>query len=426
VSTMSHTSEVAPAARWCYALVGTCYTAGLFAVAIALPRTAGALGPVLLVVGAVLGSLPSRSSALFCEYSTLFLTWWLLGWPGPGNAIFAYLPLACAVMIGLSHGSADRSAGALGWGVAIVLLALVHLLAPTAAFAPHYAYLIATALMLAIYTASVAPRPVVVRKIDLILCSSSGNTADCAAHFADGAAAAGAAVIVHRFHRYREFQAQLDGDSLVVAFPVIGWKPPWPLLNYLVWRLPRGDGKPAFVLYTSAGGPENTGVLTWALLLLKGYRVLGRGAGVYPINLATVRLGPSRMWRYLDSLLPRAEAVVGLRAAGRDFARGRRAGLPLIWWPSPLFALGPLVDNAWFDRIYRNHVFRRRCTGCGVCVDVCPAQRLRLVAGYPRARGTCALCFGCVNHCPVGAMHLWLLTEYGNRYQPRSHAGPGA
>jgi len=38
--------------------------------------------------------------------------------------------------------------------------------------------------------------------------------------FVDGAIAAGAAVTVHRFHYFRHFQARLDGDALVVAFPV--------------------------------------------------------------------------------------------------------------------------------------------------------------------------------------------------------------
>ena len=257
------------------------------------------------------------------------------------------------------------------------------------------------------------------RSLDVILCSYTGNTTHFTEPFLNAARQEGIEVVTHRLHYYRQFQPELRRDALVVAFPVIGWKPPWPVFNYLLFRLPWGRGKPAFVSYTSAGGPENAGAVVWLILTLRGYRVMGRASAVYPISLPTVRLGPARLWRWIDSRMPRSVTLAGQTRAGHDFAQGRHAGIPFLFWPSPLFLAGILLDNKLVDIVYRNHVLRRRCNGCGLCARYCPTGRLRIINGYPKAGMTCALCFGCVNHCPQHAMQMWLLTEYGHAYPPK-------
>ena len=43
----------------------------------------------------------------------------------------------------------------------------------------------------------------------------------------------------------------------------------------------------------------------------------------------------------------------------------------------------------------------------------------KMIDGYPRARGACMICLGCVNLCPHNAMHMLCWTEYGQPYKPR-------
>jgi len=274
---------------------------------------------------------------------------------------------------------------------------------------------------LALFTANSLGRPrAAPRRIDMILNSASGNTAHYAQAFAEGARRGGAAVIVHRFHDYRDFAPDLTGDALVLAFPVYGWKPPWPLLWYMVGRLPRGRGKPAFVLYTAAGGPENVSLIAWIVLRLKGYRYAGRSWAIYPVNIATFRLGPSKFWRWLDTLVPLSADVSSARQQGEEFARSVPTGHPLLVWPLGLFLIGLILDNPWVNVVlYRNHAWRRRCRQCKLCIEFCPARRLSMVGGVPRPRGTCTLCLGCVNLCPTNAMQMTAWTEYGNPYRPR-------
>jgi ferredoxin len=153
---------------------------------------------------------------------------------------------------------------------------------------------------------------------------------------------------------------------------------------------------------------------------VRGYRVVGRGWGIYPISVATFRLGPKFFWRWLDTLIPFGWESGDIRALGNSFARGVPAGLPFVLWPSPLPVLGFLVDNRWLNRfVYRNHAYKHRCDGCGICVAYCPVGRLKLVDKRPVATGTCTLCLGCINHCPTGAMQMWFFSEYGQPYWTR-------
>jgi ferredoxin len=286
---------------------------------------------------------------------------------------------------------------------------------------PHFLYLASSLTMLLIHTSTrIGQKTGKIRKIDCIVSSYSGNTAHYADHFIRGAEQAGAEVSCHRFHYYRDFQPELLGDALVIAFPIFGCKPPWPLLYYLCFRMPKGKSKPAFILYTCMGGAENAGILCWLILTLKGYRVRGRNWSVYPLNVPTFRLGPRIIWKWLDALSPIAWDVKTQVTCGHQFARGLKTGIPFIFGWTPCFLAGMLLDNKWVDRIlYKNHVIKKRCDQCEICVQHCPAERLSMKNGYPKSTGECMICLGCVNLCPRNAMHLWCFTEYGNQYPPK-------
>lgn len=258
------------------------------------------------------------------------------------------------------------------------------------------------------------------KNIDLILCSFSGNTGHYANVFIESARKSGAEVIVHRFHYYKDFDPVLNGDSLVIAFPVSGWKPPWPLTEFLIKKLVKGNSKLAFILYTAAGGPENAGIIAWILLALKGYKVIGRLWSIYPLNVPTFRLGPKRLWQFIDSLTPLKSDIKFVQQSATKFVTGGGGGLPFIVWPTPLVIFGVLLDNKWINTIlYRTYVWRKRCTACNFCIKYCPVNRFVLVNGLPKAKGTCSLCFGCVNHCPKNSMQMRFWSEYGQPYKSR-------
>ncbi len=58
--------------------------------------------------------------------------------------------------------------------------------------------------------------------------------------------------------------------------------------------------------------------------------------------------------------------------------------------------------------MYQITVDKEKCTGCGECVDVCPADVLELVDGKsePTNQDECLGCESCVETCPEEAITL--------------------
>jgi hypothetical protein len=371
--------------------------------------------------GAVSMAFFYRSVSMFMDISLFLLIFWTIGGRNTESGIFFLFSFSAFVLMTASYLVRSKSAVILALVITAFWFIAARGFTLQGGGLPEYFLFFATVSGMSVYgfsTLRVVPRKS--RIIDLIICSYSSNTAHYAHQFADGARKGGAEVVIHRFHYYKTFDAALNGDALAIAFPVYGWKPPWTFCGYLLKRLPRGNGKPAFVLYSAAGGPENSGMVAWALLTLKGYRVMGRNWAVYPMNIPTFRLLPDRVCTFLDGLLPLRKDIDRVVESGESFARGEIAGLPFVLTPFPLFLFGFLLDNKLLDSIlYWNYARKKRCNQCGLCVRYCPTERLIMVKGYPRARGACCLCMSCVNLCPNHAMNLACWTEYGRQYKTR-------
>jgi ferredoxin len=57
-----------------------------------------------------------------------------------------------------------------------------------------------------------------------------------------------------------------------------------------------------------------------------------------------------------------------------------------------------------------------KCTSCGTCAAICPADNIELVEGRPVWKHHCELCCGCIHLCPAGAIQAGKKTEGRPRY----------
>ncbi len=65
----------------------------------------------------------------------------------------------------------------------------------------------------------------------------------------------------------------------------------------------------------------------------------------------------------------------------------------------------------------KNFTVSDKCTSCGTCAAVCPAENIEMIEGRPVWKHHCELCCGCIHLCPVQAIQAGAGTEKRVRYR---------
>lgn len=68
-----------------------------------------------------------------------------------------------------------------------------------------------------------------------------------------------------------------------------------------------------------------------------------------------------------------------------------------------------VLGNAMMRRAF---TASEKCSGCGSCYRICPANNITMVDGKPRWSTHCNVCYGCVNWCQAKAIQAKLDPEY--------------
>lgn len=88
---------------------------------------------------------------------------------------------------------------------------------------------------------------------------------------------------------------------------------------------------------------------------------------------------------------------------------------------------GPLWQNLIFSMIYRKSMpyvpkmdksfwADEKCSACGICEKICPAQNIRIASGKPVWQHRCEQCFACIQWCPEEALQYGKGTSNKKRY----------
>ncbi|MDD3857392.1 MAG: EFR1 family ferrodoxin [Methanoculleus sp.] len=112
-----------------------------------------------------------------------------------------------------------------------------------------------------------------------------------------------------------------------------------------------------------------------------------------------------------------AAADAELEAIAGRVRQGENVNLP----SAPLTRLIKAVMYPRFrSRVHgedRRFTVDERCTSCGICARICPAENIEMVDGRPVWNHRCELCCGCIHLCPTGAIQAGKATEGRQRYR---------
>lgn len=240
----------------------------------------------------------------------------------------------------------------------------------------------------------------------LVYFSQGGTTTRVAERIAVGLRATGYRVDLCNLKDGRPPEAA-GYDLLGVGSPVYYFRPPFKVMDY-VNALPDLVGLPAFVFLMHGTYRWDAGNQLRRVLAGRGTREVGylhcRGADYF---LGYLKLG------YLFSPdhptpeeLARAERFgqkVAARAAGKKCPRAEDD-------PSPeaRYRLERLLVSRWLVRQLYSRLFRvdaKRCSGCGLCIKMCPTRNITEgKGGRPVWGRECLLCLTCERKCPKDAV----------------------
>ncbi len=172
-----------------------------------------------------------------------------------------------------------------------------------------------------------------------------------------------------------------------------------------VWRFidapPAGDGRGVFFLATMGGIGAGMQGPIGRTLKRKGYRLLAAETVAMCNNYGGGTPTGNRREAVFIKMRTQVDRFACRLLAGRG---GWRRGCfnpvsALFHW------LGQKrISFRSFRRFFTTTVTRTTCTGCGLCVDLCPEHAIAMKGGKATIGGACQSCQRCAGFCPAGAI----------------------
>jgi len=104
-------------------------------------------------------------------------------------------------------------------------------------------------------------------------------------------------------------------------------------------------------------------------------------------------------------MIPYMEKRIG--RVGDDIAKKKNKAYPTMGWLTrklyPRFMAPYMEVEREYDKGFYTDA---RCTGCGICVKVCPTRNIAVRDGHPEWRHRCHGCMACVAYCPAKAIQF--------------------
>jgi len=215
--------------------------------------------------------------------------------------------------------------------------------------------------------------------------------------------------VTYSAYKNRKFPAPNDFDIIGLAYPGHAFNAP-QLFNRFVKLLPKAArGQRAFIVKSSGEpfSPNNSSsAAVKRCLKRKGYDFFYEKHYLMPYNI---------MFRYPDSLAKQmylySQAMA--KSSAKKIAEGEGESLHATFGSVIMCFLGKIEwFGAWFNGLFYR-VNKKKCIGCNMCVNCCPAQNISVREGGGLRFGAhCTMCCRCTMNCPADAISMGFLNGF--------------
>lgn len=200
--------------------------------------------------------------------------------------------------------------------------------------------------------------------------------------------------------------------NIGIIFPVHIWGLPPPVIDF-VSRLQTDPAQYIFAVAVNAGQVAASLVQLQKLLQTKHLR-LAAGFGIdLPSNYIVWRGAISRDKQQKKS----ADALKKIeRIATAVLNKEELPPEKGPFWQNPFFSWVYRKSFPHIGKMDKSFIADEKCSACGICMKICPAQNILLTGEKPVWQHRCEQCFACIQWCPEEAIQYGKNTQTKKRY----------
>ncbi len=201
-----------------------------------------------------------------------------------------------------------------------------------------------------------------------------------------------------------------DDEKIVFVLPVYAWQIPKVVEEWL--KSQNFAGKSVYFVLTCGGDMGNASFYIKKLTKAVGADYQGCAQIVMPDNCITMFKAPTEeeSVKIIDKAEKSLEAVID------NIEKGQK--LPDV----KVSVVGKIQSGIVNKSFYRFFVKGDKmhatdlCISCGLCVELCPLNNIKMVYNRPQFSSNCTQCMACLCHCKSGAIEYGKKTKGKNRY----------
>jgi ferredoxin len=203
-----------------------------------------------------------------------------------------------------------------------------------------------------------------------------------------------------------------DSENIGLIFPVHIWGLPLRVVEFLN-RLSTDSAKYHFAVAVNAGQVAATLIQLKTLLQNKNINLSSGFSISMPSNYipwSGAIAQEKQQKKFKESLDKISRIAASIRAKKENPPEQGPA------WQNIFFSAIYRLSSPYIPTMDKSFLIDEKCTSCGICEKICPAQNILTINGKPTWQHHCEQCLACIQWCPEKAIQFGRGTTKKKRY----------
>lgn len=238
--------------------------------------------------------------------------------------------------------------------------------------------------------------------------SGTGNTKYCIEQFVSKVDYSAHCISIEDVNAITEIQ---KNDTIILAYPIYFSNLPKIVRDFIMKNHPIFKGKNIFII-TTMGLFSGDGAGCSARLLAKHGAHISGGLHIKMPDCIGDEKALKKTREQNKALVKMAQEKIEDAAQRYKDNTTTQEGVGFLYHMAGLFG-----QRLWFYNKTKSYsdklkINADKCVGCGLCVQLCPLDNLKIVEEQAKTSGKCTMCYRCVSNCPKQAITLLGKTLY--------------